>query len=292
MGASAAVAALLATLSAVSFGVGDFLGGLSSRRMTAVTTSFLTQVVGFVLVLALAPVLGGSASGTDLVWGVAAGVVGAGSLMVFYWALGSGQMSVVAPISAVTSALVPLVFGLLDGERPGSIALAGALLALPAIVLISREPGDPRHVDERDEPPQRSTSLHVILASAAAGCGFGTFFVLISRSDAGSGLWPLASARSIAVLVVGAALLATRTRRFDQGGITLAIGAGVFDIAANSLFLLASRQGLLTLVGVIGSMYPASTVVLARIVLQERLARHQLVGLGLAAASLLAVTAG
>ncbi len=286
------MAALLATLSAVAFGVGDFFGGLSSRRMSAVTTSWLTQVVGFGLVLAIAPMIGGSASGADLLWGLGAGVVGASALMVFYWALGAGQMSVVAPISAVTSALVPLVFGLLDGERPGAVALCGALLALPAIVLISREAGDPRSDDEHDDPPRPATPIRVVVASGVAGCGFGTFFVLISRSAVDSGLWPLASARSVAVAVVGVALVLSGSRAFDRLGIRFAVAAGVFDIGANTLFLLASRHGLLTLVGVIGSMYPASTVVLARVVLDERLARHQLAGLGLAAASLIAVTAG
>lgn len=284
--------ALLASISAIAFGVGDFLGGLSARRMTAVSTSFVTQVVGFALVLAVAPLLGGSASGADLLWGLSAGVLGASSLMLFYWTLGAGQMSVVAPISAVTSALVPLVFGLLDGERPGTVALGGALLALPAIVLISREPGDLRDPDEHDDPPHASTPARVITGSAIAGCGFGAFFVLISRSGADSGLWPLASARTVAVIIVGVALLLTPTRAFERRGIRFAVGAGACDIGANTLFLLASRHGLLTLVGVIGSMYPASTVVLARLVLNERLARHQVIGLGLAAVSLVAVTAG
>lgn len=285
------MAVLLASLSAIAFGLGDFLGGLSARRMAVAATALATQVVGLVVVVAIAPLLGGSATGVDLGWGVAAGVVGSCSLMVFYWSLGAGQMSVVAPTSAVTSALIPLVFGLLAGERPGPVALAGALVALPAIVLISREPGDDRGPDERDDPPRPSTPLRVVLGAAVAGCGFGTFFVLISRTSDTSGLWPLASARSVAVLVVGAALLLGRDRRFERTGMRLAVGAGVFDVGANALFLLASRQGLLTLVGVIGAMYPASTVVLARVVLGERLARHQLVGLGLAAVSLVAVTA-
>ena len=129
-------------------------------------------------------------------------------------------------------------------------------------------------------------------ASAVAGAGFGAFFVLISRSGEDSGLWPLASARSVAVVVVGAAVLLTGVRRVERTGVHLAIAAGSFDVAANALFLLASRQGLLTLVGVIGSMYPASTIVLARVVLRERIARHQMTGLALAAASLVAVTIG
>ena len=132
----------------------------------------------------------------------------------------------------------------------------------------------------------------MVAASAVAGAGFGAFFVLISRSGEDSGLWPFASARSVAVVVVGAAVLLTGVRRVERTGVHLAIEAGSFDVAANALFLLASREGLLTLVGVIGSMYPASTIVLARVVLRERIARHQMTGLALAAASLVAVTIG
>lgn len=289
------MAALLASLSAIAFGVGDFLGGLSARRMAAVATAFTTQAVGLVLVVAVAPLLGGSPDTGDLLWGAAAGIVGPAALVVFYRSLSAGQMSVVAPISAVTSATVPLLFGLADGERPGIVALMGALAALPAILLVSRSPEDPRGPGERDDPPRASTSMGVLVGSIAAGVGFGSYFVLISRSGHSSGLWPLVSARVVAVAAVAAVLLVARRRSgrsFRADGIRIGLGAGAFDVGANSLFLLASRHGMLTLVGVIGSMYPASTVVLARVVLAERLARHQLVGLALAVGSLVAVTVG
>lgn len=286
------MAVLLATLSAAAFGVGDFLGGMSARQMAAVTAALVAQATGLLLLLVLAPVAGGSPTGGDLIWGSAAGVVGMAGLIAFYWALGAGRMTVVAPVSAVTSALVPLAFGLLDGERPGGLALAGALLALPAIVLIAREPGDPHGDDELDSPPRQDSTIKVLVAAAAAGAAFGTFFVLISRSGHGSGLFPLAAARGASVLLVAAAIVVIRPGRADPAGARTAVLAGVFDVSANALFLLASREGLLTLVGVIGSMYPASTVVLARVVLNERLAAHQLVGLALAAASLVAVTVG
>jgi drug/metabolite transporter (DMT)-like permease len=292
VGASPAMAALLAAISAVAFGIGDFLGGLSARRMAAAATALVAQLAGLVLLLLLAPFVGGAVGGTDLAWGAAAGVAGAVGLMLFYSALSAGQMSVVTPVSAVMSALVPLVFGLVDGERPGGLALAGALLALPAIVLISREPGDQRAGDELDEPSRRSTPGRVVIAAAVSGIGFGTFFVLITRAGHDSGLWPLASARSTAALIVAVVLVAGRRPPTEPGGLRLALAAGVFDVSANALFLVASRHGLLTLVGVIGAMYPASTVVLARVVLKERLAAHQLLGLALAAASLIAVTAG
>ena len=286
------MAALLAAMSAVAFGVGDFLGGLSARRMAAVAATLVAQATGLVLVLVLAPLVGGSATTTDLAWGAAGGVAGATALMLFYWALGAGQMSVVAPVSAVMSAVVPMVFGLVDGERPGPVALVGALVALPAIVLISREPGDPRGDDETDRPPHPAAPTRVLLASVAAGVGFGAFFVCISRSGSGSGLWPLAASRLVAVPIVAVVVLAARAWHPSGDGTRPALAAGVFDVSANAIFLEASRHGLLTLVGVIGAMYPASTVVLARVVLKERLAAHQLLGLGLAAVSLVAVSAG
>ncbi|HPU38022.1 MAG TPA: hypothetical protein PLS63_00500 [Microthrixaceae bacterium] len=286
------MAALLAAVSAVAFGVGDFLGGLSARRMAAIATTLVAQLTGLLLLVVIAPIVGGTVAPTDLAYGAAAGLVGAGALMTFYWALSAGQMSVVAPVSAVTSALVPLVFGLIDGERPGVVPLAGALVALPAIVLISREPTDPEGPDETDVPSVSATPSRVIAASVLAGVGFGSFLVLISRSGADSGLWPLTAARAMAIPVIAAAALVTRSWRVERKGLGLALGAGVFDVTANASFLFASRIGLLTLVGVLGSMYPASTVVLARVVLKERLAVHQLTGLGLAVIALIAIAAG
>lgn len=286
------MAVLLATLSAVAFGVGDFLGGLSARRMAAIGAALVAQATGLALLVVVAPIAGGSPAGADLGWGIGAGVVGMAGLILFYWALGAGRMTVVAPVSAVTSALVPLAFGLADGERPSALALLGALLALPAIVLIAREPGDAHNPDELDDPPRAVPAMRVLVAAAVAGAAFGTFFVLISRSGHDSGLFPLAAARATSVLLVGVAFVVVRPGRIERVGARTAVLAGAFDVSANALFLVASRHGLLTLVGVIGSMYPASTVVLARVVLRERLAVHQLLGLGLAACSLVAVSLG
>lgn len=286
------MAALLAAVSAVTFGIADFLGGLSARRMAAITTTFVAQLTGLLLLVVVAPIVGGTVSTTDLLFGAAAGLFGTAALVTFYWALSAGQMSVVAPVSAVTSAMVPLVFGLVDGERPGVVPLAGALLALPAIVLISREPADPEGPDETDVPTVSATPARVIAASVLAGVGFGAFLVLISRSSADSGLWPLTAARAMAIPVIIVAALAARSWKFERHGLGLAVTAGAFDVTANASFLFASRLGLLTLVGVLGSMYPASTVVLARVVLKERLAVHQLAGLGLAVVALVAIAAG
>lgn len=283
---------LLAALSAAVFGVGDFLGGMSARRMAATLGAVVAQATGLaLLVVVAAAVVHGEPTGTDLIWGAAAGLCGALALLAFYWALATGRMSVVAPVSAVMSALVPMAAGLASGEEPGPLAMLGAVVALVAIVLISREPGDPVAPDDldHDAPPERRRA--VLLAAGAAGVGFGLFFVGIARTSEASGLWPLATARGTAVVVTGAAVLVARTWRPTAPGVRLAVVAGFFDVAANGLFLAAARQGLLTLVGVVGAMYPASTVLLARFVLHERLARHQLIGLGLAAFAVAVVTA-
>lgn len=285
--------ALLAALSAAGFGVGDFLGGLSARRMAVMLTTIAAQLTGLVVLVTIAALGDGSPGTTDWLWGAAAGASGAVALLLFYGALAAGQMSVVAPVSAVMAALVPFVAGLSFGERPSPVALVGALLTLPAIALIAREPRDPRAADERDHPeqnrPNRPRFPAQLPAALGSGLGFGLFFVFISRSAEASGLWPLTAARSTAVVLIGVAALVTRPGRPTGAGLRLAALAGCCDSTANALFLVASRQGLLTLVGVIGSLYPASTVLLARFVLKERLAPHQVVGMLLAVAAVTAI---
>jgi drug/metabolite transporter (DMT)-like permease len=285
------VSVLFAAFSALAFGVGDFLGGMSARRMAAVLSAVTAQATGLVLLLVLAAAVGGWPTATEWAWSSGAGASGALALLLFYWALAEGQMSVVAPLSAVMSALIPLAAGLVDGERPGPVAWAGVAAALVAIALISREPGDPVAPDELSHPPRPGRGGTVVAASLLAGVGFGMFLVGISRTAEASGMWPLVGARATATVVVGIGALAVRAGRPRGEGVRWALLAGVFDVAANGLYLVASRRGLLTLVGVVVAMYPAATVLLARVVLRERLASHQLAGLALAAAAVAAVTA-
>ena len=286
------MAVLLAALSAATFGVGDFFGGLSARRMASVLTTVAAQATGLVLILATCLVVTGDPTRSDLALGVAAGLAGAVGLILFYWAMGKGPMSVVAPVSAVMSALVPIGAGVLSGERPSGLAIVGILLGLPAIVLISREP-TPVEAVESERSVEAATHVHVaaglaergglpVLAAALSGLGFGAFFTVLSHTSDGSGLWPIASARTAASLLAVVVVLVIRPPRPEPGGIRLGMLAGCLDALGNSFYLLASRQGLLTLVGVIGAMYPASTVVLARVVLREQLTRHQLFGLATA----------
>jgi uncharacterized membrane protein len=278
------MAVLLAALSALTFGAGDFAGGLSARRIAAQWTTAVAQATGLVLIVVVASLVGGSPGPGDIGLGVAAGLCGGVGLVLFYWAMAQGPMSVVAPVSAVMSAIVPTVAGVADGERPTMLAVVGILLALPAIVLISREPAP-----SDDEADRHRASARAIAAAAVSGIGFGLFFTFISHTGDDSGLWPLAGARSAAILLALVVVAATRPSLPTLDGARLAMLTGCLDATGNSLFLLASRQGLLTLVGVIGAMYPASTVVLARVVLGERLAPHQLAGLAIAAGAVVLI---
>jgi drug/metabolite transporter (DMT)-like permease len=285
--------------------VADFFGGLSARRIAAVQTAVLAQVAGLVLLLlAGVTLLGGERLGEDLAIGAWAGVVGGLAIGAFYFALSRGSMSVVAPVSATTSAVVPVIAGLLLGESPAALQWAGIALALPAILLISREgttdagtqPDEP--LEERASPADNRVAL---VAGLVAGVGFGLFVVLITRTSSASGIWPLVSSRTASAVVLGMVLLATgapgtgpsaRSSAAGRAGLRFAIAAGVLDSTSNVLILEAGRRGMLVLVGVIGAMYPASTIVLARVVLGERLQRHQLVGLAVAVTAVVSIALG
>ncbi len=289
------MAVLLAALSAITYGVSDFLGGLSARRIAAAITTLVGQLSGMVLIVAVAVAVGGDPGTGDLTLGAGAGLLYGVGLVAYYRAMATGVMSVVAPVSAVTTVLVPVVAGIAGGERPPPPALVGVVAAAAAILLISREPDhaearvSARPVAVRGGIPTplrlQPVGGRTVTASVVAGTCFGSFFVVLGRTGEGSGMWPVVTARLAAIVLVGLILVVSRPRRPRAAGVRLALAAGVLDAAANAVFLVAARQGLLSLVGVVAAMYPASTVLLARTVLGERLARHQLVGLVVAAGS-------
>ncbi|SDK16321.1 DMT family transporter [Nonomuraea jiangxiensis] len=272
---------ILATVCAVVYGTADFFGGLATRRSQVFSVVLLSQTAGLALIVGLLPLLPGTFSGAALSWGLAAGLSGAAGLVLFYRALATGVMSVVAPTTAVTSAALPVVFGLATGERPAFWALVGVALALGSVLLVSQD----RSADGRG-------SLASVLAALAAGAGFGGFFILLAQAPHEAGLWPLVGARLSSVSTV--ALLAVVTRRALKPGpksLHIIVAAGLLDMAANVLFLLAQQGGLLSLVAVLVSLYPASTLLLARHVLGERLRAIQVAGVGcaLGAVALIAV---
>ncbi len=277
------MAVLLALCSASTYGVGDFLGGMAAKRASATAVLLWSHVVGLVLAAVVAGAVGGEVTGHDLALGAVGGLAGAAGVGLLYQALAIGPMSAIAPITALLAAVVPVVAGIAKGERPGAAAALGMVAALVAIVLVSAEGGG----------SYRPSDLRGVSLALGAGLGFGLFFVALSYTGDDTGTWPLLAARGASVSVVGALALARRIDARVPPGRTrrLTAGAGVLDVAANLLYLLAIREGLLSVVSVLASLYPVSTVVLARVVLRERYAVLQRVGMAIAlpAAILLAV---
>lgn len=283
------MAIVLGVLASIAYGCADFLGGLYARRAQVLTVVLISQLMGTILLLIALPFVGREDPSVEsLGWGAAAGVTGATGVTMLYRGLGRGRMSVVAPITGTIAAALPVVFGIVSGERPSALALAGVGLALAAVALVSR--GDPV-VDESANAPAPPGSG--VPEAVGAGTSFGLFFVLLDRASTNSGLWPLVGARASSLLLIGVAtLVAGAALRPPRGTLAGISAAGVFDVAANLFYLFAARRGLLALVAVLTSMYPGTTVVLARVVLQERLARLQLVGLAFAAGGITAMALG
>jgi drug/metabolite transporter (DMT)-like permease len=277
------VAVVLALGSAAVYGASDFLGGLASRRASVFGVVALSQLAGLLALLVLLPWLGGPATLADLAWGAAAGLVGSTGLVVFFRALSRGVMSVIAPVTAVTAAAVPVLAGLLGGNRIGPWAAAGILLALIAVVLVSAEGGLGQ---------LRAVRAVNLTAPLVAGTAFGVFFVLLDRTSADAGLTPLVAARlASVVLVVVVALAGKQSLRVSRTSLPLVLASGVGDMTANALFLLATQQdGQLAITGVLASLYPVSTVVLAQALLRERLVRAQVAGLGTAVTAVVLIT--
>jgi drug/metabolite transporter (DMT)-like permease len=294
------VVALLAAVSAAAFGAADFIGGLSARRITAALTTAIAQSTGLVVVITAAVVVAGSPSNADLLWGASAGLGGGLGILLFYWAFTVGPMSVVAPLSAATSAVVPVVAGIALGERPGLVPTIGVCLALPAVTLIGREsdraPAEASSGAGGSDEAAAATARRALIAAIAAGFCFGWLLIALSRTTTQSGMWPLVAGRctSAGLLV----LIAVGLRSARKGAVHppravgLAMAAGVLDSLAFTGLLVATRSGLLTLIGVISALYPVSTIVLARFVLLERLNRSQMGGLWLAGAAMVLIATG
>jgi drug/metabolite transporter (DMT)-like permease len=281
------MAALLALVSAVGYGISDFSGGLASRRAPAIAVVLVSNSLTLVIALFAVALLPGSAYHVgDVSWGLAAGTVGVVGVILLYRGLAIGPMSVVAPLTAVLSAVVPVVVGVLRGERPGALALCGVALALPAMVLIGRE---------SDAHVGAPVSRGALLSALAAGISFGGFYVLLAQTGSDGGAWPLVGQRAASVAIL-LGLTGVAVRRaipaLPQGRtLGLAIAAGITDFVANLAYVLATHRGLLALVAVLSSLYPAATLVLARAVLSERLAPGQLGGLLLAAVAVVLIAA-
>jgi drug/metabolite transporter (DMT)-like permease len=301
------VVTILALAAAVLYGTADFLGGVASRRanvfaVLATTVPAGAAVVIVVALLGEAPGLGSllghglgspaSAGGWGAVgWAAASGACGAAGLVAFYAGFAAAPISVVAPVAALVSTVLPVGIAIADGERPTSRMVTGGLICLIAIVLVSAPPASRR---DRDDPDARAAGrLRGLGYGVAAGAGFGLFFLCLKNAGQSGVLWPVAISRTAGTVVAVGIALATRTRPWrPEGGGTgvIALVSGAVDAAANVCYVLATRAGLFGLAVVITSLYPGMTVLLARWVLGERMRWLQRAGLLLAAAGVVLLT--
>jgi drug/metabolite transporter (DMT)-like permease len=296
------VVILLGLAAAVLYGSGDFLGGMATRRAHVLTVLTLVETAGVVVALAAAVLSRGPASLPGFAWGFSAGAVGGLGLIVFYAGLAAGPMSVVAPVSGLVATILPVGVALAEGERPGPSVYAGALLCLVAIILASAAPeaspdASPDASPQASAAKSRPRRLGRALAyGTASGAAFGLFFLLIRNAGESGEVWPVAAGRigELAVVLAAAAVLrpgrATRGARGARRIAPMAISAGAIDVVANLCYVAATRTGSFGLAVVLASLYPGVTVLLARVVLGERLRWIQRAGLALAALGVLLVT--
>jgi len=275
------VALLLALGAGLSFGLADFVGGFAAKRTPATTVTVLSQVAGFAVLLVALPFVGGVPSTSALGFGALAGVAGSLGLVAYLKGLAAGPMGLVAPVTSVVGAAVPVTVGLAAGERLSVISTGGLLLGLVAIGIVAGGGGR-----------TREAGTHGPALALVGGLLVGLFLVLLDQTPEGSGLWPLVGARLASLSMLGAwafATKATMPTRLDLRPIAV---AGVLDMTANVLFLLASRAAPLTLASLLTSMSPVVIVLLARQVLAERLHRSQVAAVALSLVAVAAVSVG
>jgi drug/metabolite transporter (DMT)-like permease len=294
---------ILALAAAVLYGTADFLGGVASRRASVFAVLAITVPAGAAVVTAVAllgeiPGLAGLlghgpgafwAGGWQAFgWAAASGVCGACGLVAFYAGFAAAPISVVAPVAALVSTVLPVGVAVAGGERPSAAMVAGGLVCLVAVVLVSMPPPGQARPGQAPAAPLRGLAY-----GAAAGVGFGLFFLFLKDAGQSGVLWPVAVSRTAGTLVAFGIAVATRTRpwrRSGDGTGLVALASGAVDAAANVCYVLATRAGLFGLAVVITALYPGMTVLLARWVLGERMRWPQQAGLLLAATGVLLLT--
>lgn len=278
---------VFALTAAVLYGGADFLGGVASRRAHTVAVLTVAAPAGAVIMVTVALLVGGPVHPGGLGWAVAGGTAGGIGLIAFYEGLATGPMTVVAPVSALVATVLPVGVALAGGERPGLGVAAGAAICLAAIVLISMQPAAARNRG------RRATS-RALLYGIGSGVAFGLFFLFLRNAGTTGVFWPVAASRlaGAAVMVSAAAVLRVRIgwRSLPRRVFLTAIISGTIDATANVCYVLSTRAGMFGMAVVLTSLYPGITVLLARLVLGERMQLVQRVGLVLAAAGVVLVT--
>lgn len=273
-------AVALGLLSALVYGSADFVGGVAARRIGALRVTAVGAVSGLALLLLALPVVGGAWTTAAVGWGALSGVVGSVAVFLLYACLAIGPMSILSPLTAVVSAIVPLTWGLIGGDRFAPIGYLALGVALIAVVLVGFVP----------ERGAVRPSGRALLMAVGAGVFIGAFLILLDQTPADSGVVPLIANRAVngAIMwtVVAIVVLRARARtggdRFTRSGTGLAAASGVLDASANVLILIGLRAGDLSTMSVLVALYPAGTILLAALVLRERIAPVQWVGLALA----------
>ena len=278
-------AVALGVLIAAAFGSGDFAGGRASSSVSTPAVLAVAQACSVVGAAVLVVVVPGDVAGRDLLIGTLAGVVNVTGLGLLYSALARHAAAVVAPVAAVVGSLVPVLWGLLRGERPSSVVLAGIAVAMAAAALVSLGPSEERQGIARG-----------VAVAVAAGVALGSSLVLFSETDEASGQWPVLFARAgalVAVMAAATCLSLARGMLLPRGrALALALTAGAFDVTATALLVFAVRRELLSVVAPIAALAPAFTVVLAWIITHERVNAVQRAGLALAVAGLALIASG
>jgi len=274
---------VLAVASALAYGASDFIGGVGSRAHSVWQVVVVGQGAGAVAMLAAGLALPGDPAATDFAWALLAGAGSATGSIFLYRGLARGRMGLVAPISAVGAAVLPLLAGVLFGERPGPLVWVGMLAALPGIWLVSRGPAS-----------SRSAGSRAALADGVlAGAGFGVLFIALAQISAGAGLLPLAANQLVgAALAVAVAAGLRQVWRPSRGVLGWGSAAGVLGALGTLFFLLATGATTLGIAGVLASLYPAVTVLLAAGLLGERVAIPQRAGIGLCTLAVAAMALG
>ena len=273
---------LLALVGSVVFGGSDFLGGAVSRRAPALWVAALGQAVALLVAVPVAFLVGWErVTGTDAAWSLASGAAAAVGLGLFYPAMARGLISIVVPLTAVIGASIPVVYGLGRGERPGALALAGIALALAAVAVVSATPG----VGGRMAVPP-------VALSVGAGSCFGLVIVSFSRVSDHAGLWSVALSKSTSSLGLIALAVALSGRRPSRAGPLLPAGIaiGALEVGGNVALVLALQRGPVAIASVLISLYPVTAVMLATVILGERLSRVQLAGVALALCSVVLIS--
>jgi len=283
---------LLAIASAFFYGAADFTGGLTTRRAGTIPVVLLSQFSGLAALVLLLPVLPPAAVGrADFVWGGIAGLAGGVGVALLYRALSIGVMAVVAPTTAVCAVTIPVVYSVLRGERPSPLAVAGILLGITSIVLVSQQrSASDNNAGQRTGLGKLPLGVGTALIS---GVAIGFFFLGLAQTSPQAGMWPLVASRSVSVTLFAVIASARHsTLRMPPRLLGLVVLAGVVDMLANALYLAAAQQGSLSIVVTLSSLYPASTVLLARLLLHERLNLLQVTGVGCALAAVVLIVSG